>query len=221
MFTTTCFSQSCGIELGEFFIITGGTGTQGHSYRPDVTKYSRAGYVNQLPRLNEARRSHACGKYRDVGGREVLLVTGGNGFDGPLRSTEMYEDQGFAWTLVESASLPWARFGLAGVTYNNRLFLLGTEFSNYFTVITGFIISGGTNKNGQPTSSILEFIPFNKTIVEVSSMTMPRYYHAVSLIENVDQFCPTCIGNCCHTCDIMTLRHHDFITLGNHDIMIS
>ena len=85
--------------------------------------------MEELPPLNTARMNHACGKYRDDGGQDVLLVTGGQGFEGALRSTEIYEDQGFVWKLVQTASLSWARYGLAAVTYNNRLFLLGIEFS--------------------------------------------------------------------------------------------
>ena len=112
--------------MGEFFIITGGVGNGQNS--PDVSNYSRAGWVADLPRLNEARRSHACGKYRDAGGQDVLLVTGGygNGGSGILSSTEISEDQGVLWRIVESAALPSARWGMRAVAYNNRLFMFGT-----------------------------------------------------------------------------------------------
>ena len=76
--------------------------------------------------LNTARRRHACGHYRDTGGQDVLLVTGGFASGEGLSSTEISEDQGALWRIVESAALPSARWRMRAVTYNNRLFLFGT-----------------------------------------------------------------------------------------------
>ena len=117
-------SQSCGIELGEFFIITGGAGSRNIPIN-DVSKYSRAGWVLDLTELNTARRSHACSKYRDGAGHHVLLVTGGYGASGSLSSTEISEDQGVVWNTIESAALPNAKSLIRAVTYNNRLLVFG------------------------------------------------------------------------------------------------
>ena len=73
--------------------------------------------------LNTARRIHACGHYRDTGGQDVLLVTGGFASGEGLSSTEISEDQGVLWRIVESAALPSASWRIRAVTYNNRLFL--------------------------------------------------------------------------------------------------
>ena len=81
--------------------------------------------------LNTARKNHACGHYRDTGGQDVLLVTGGYGIGGGLSSTEISEDQGVLWRIVESAALPSARWGIRAATYNNRLFVFGTIYDIY------------------------------------------------------------------------------------------
>ena len=112
--------------MGEFFIITGGLGN-GNGIA-DVSNYSRTGWVADLPRLNTARRGHACSKYRDVGGQDVLLVTGGYGNGVFLSSTEIIEDQGVVWTFLQSASLPSARYFLRAATFNNRLLLFGIRY---------------------------------------------------------------------------------------------
>ena len=42
-------------------------------------------------------------------------------------------------------------------------------------------------------NDILEFNPSNKTMVILSEMTKYRGRHAVSIIDNVEQICPTII----------------------------
>ena len=54
------FSRACSIELPEMFILTGG------SFRPfeaetKVSKYTKSGWMEDLPDLNEARKNHGCG----------------------------------------------------------------------------------------------------------------------------------------------------------------
>ena len=181
-------SDSCGIELGEFFITTGGLGESGRSSTFTVSKYNRAGWVADLMFLNTARRRHACGSYRNAGNQDVLLVTGGWGDGGVLSSTEISEDQGVMWTTLQSA-LPKARDRMKAVTYNNRLLIFGIKY--ILREANEIYLYLGGRKSSKTTRSILEFIPFNKTMVEVGQMTMGRHSHAVSIIDNVDQFCPT------------------------------
>merc|ERR1719474_1134832 len=48
--------EACSIELPEMFILTGGYDT-----RTTVSRYSTSGWMEDLPQLNEERRSHGCG----------------------------------------------------------------------------------------------------------------------------------------------------------------
>ena len=62
-------SDACAIEDENNLIITGGYDS-GQTNR--VTKYDRTGASTDLPTLNNARRSHGCGIYRDTNGQKVL-----------------------------------------------------------------------------------------------------------------------------------------------------
>merc|ERR1719270_3365857 len=53
-------------------IITGGWNTLHR-----VSRYSTAGFLEDLPDLNEGRASHGCGAYQREDGTPVFLVTGG------------------------------------------------------------------------------------------------------------------------------------------------
>ena len=51
--------SACSIELPESFILTGGYETS----LTKVTKYSTSGWMEDLPELQEGRRSHGCGYF--------------------------------------------------------------------------------------------------------------------------------------------------------------
>merc|ERR1719342_1888528 len=63
---------ACSIELPEMFILIGGTYT-----RTTVSRYSTSGWMEDLPKLNEGRRSHGCGYFYNDDMQRVFLVAGG------------------------------------------------------------------------------------------------------------------------------------------------
>ena len=112
--------MSCGIDLGEFIIVTGGidwlTPTR------TVSKYSKSGWVEDLHRLLKARSSHACSQYKDERGGLVMLVTGGWSREA-IDSTEISDDLGVSWRLA--GALPSELRSHLTVTQDNRVFLFG------------------------------------------------------------------------------------------------
>ena len=111
--------MSCGIDLGEFFIVTGG-----YDWRATrtVSKYSKSGWVEDLHSLMETRSSHACSQYKDERGGLVMLVTGGWSRE-TIDSTEISDDLGVSWRSV--TSLPSNRKRLQAVPYNNKILIFG------------------------------------------------------------------------------------------------
>ena len=61
------FSWSCGIDLGDYFVVTGG----GEPATDTVTRYSQTGFDKDMAKLNQARRLHACSKFVDESGKTV------------------------------------------------------------------------------------------------------------------------------------------------------
>ena len=61
-------SYACAINDGAEVVITGGFGN-----RRDVSVYSMAGFVKNLPDLNVGRQYHACARYQDQNGAKVLF----------------------------------------------------------------------------------------------------------------------------------------------------
>lgn len=60
------YSYSCGIDLGNYFVVTGGSPNLA-----TVTKYSQAGFDQYLETLNIGRKKHACSKFVDDIGNTV------------------------------------------------------------------------------------------------------------------------------------------------------
>ena len=58
--------QSCGIDLGDYFVVTGG-----YNGISTVTQYSETGFDKHLANLKQGRRLHACSKFVDQNGRTV------------------------------------------------------------------------------------------------------------------------------------------------------
>ena len=64
---------------------------------------------------------------------KVLLVTGGTNKDGIQRyDTELYTKGTSAW--VNAGPLPSVRWGLAAVSFNNRIFVTGREKHPFFSI---------------------------------------------------------------------------------------
>ena len=59
-------SYACAINNGAEVVLTGGFGN-----RKDVSVYSMAGFVRNLPDLNVGRQYHACAKYQDLNDEKV------------------------------------------------------------------------------------------------------------------------------------------------------
>ena len=65
-----CFSSSCGINLGETYVVTGGW----NAFQ-QATEYSLNGESQALPPLLTGRQEHGCGSYVDSDGVRVSIVT--------------------------------------------------------------------------------------------------------------------------------------------------
>ena len=127
------FRESCGIDLGNFYIVTGGHDGSDTGVLKGVSKYSPTGWLEDLGHLNFARRAHACSHYWDEDGGLVLLVTGGrDSEEKSLVSTEVSSDLGASWSLKSSAALPVGISYMAAVTYNNKVYIFGNlrDFGN-------------------------------------------------------------------------------------------
>ena len=59
-------SYSCGIDLGDYFVVTGG-----YNGLDKVAQYSETGFDKYLANLNEGRDRHACTKFVDQSGNTV------------------------------------------------------------------------------------------------------------------------------------------------------
>ena len=129
MLTPALQRTSCGVELGDSFLVLGNI----------VTRYFLTGEYQDLGRLNHDNRiNHACAKFRDQTGRyvsfswllhllesnsQILIVTGGRRV-----STEISSDLGSTWSVVPSAKINHdliTPVGLRAITANNRVFIFG------------------------------------------------------------------------------------------------
>ena len=105
-----------------------------------VSRYGTAGYIEDLPSLNQGRYNHGCGAYTDDSGEQViaitlhytvyyqqyyqvLMVAGGWGGSNYLSSTEMLTRTSSTWVMVNN--LPRRISGVRGVTLGNILYMTG------------------------------------------------------------------------------------------------
>ena len=63
------FSQSCGVDLGDKYVVIGGNGAE-----RKVTQYKDTGFDRSLPELVIGRYDHACAKFRNGNGEEVSYI---------------------------------------------------------------------------------------------------------------------------------------------------
>ena len=125
--------QHCGVTIGDgSVVITGGQeGAGKHGAALDIVeRYEWAGGgVEVMPRLLEARWTHACGLVR-LGGREAVLVAGGRVTSGPgdeLDSVEMLIIGEDRWRPRQP--LPEPRLAPAMVVINNTPLLIGGNYA--------------------------------------------------------------------------------------------
>ena len=125
--------MACAINLGSSVIITGG------HYTTTVSQYNEAGWLRDLPSLQQGRSSHGCSYYNNNEGTKVqsytnyyspiiilqtYLVSGGRGGShNPLSSTELLVDNSDSWVLA--GELPSPRSALKGVNIDNRVIMTG------------------------------------------------------------------------------------------------
>ena len=114
-------------------LITGGVNTL-----TTVSQYNEAGWLRDLPDLQQRRYSHGCSSYNNDEGTKVgidinycstiiifqtFLVSGGWDGGNPLDSTELLVETASAW--VYSGQLPSARRGLRGANIDNKVLMTG------------------------------------------------------------------------------------------------
>jgi len=112
---------SCGIQHGDYFVITG----------VENEVYDINGFVEELPSLNTPRKEHGCGHYKNNDDKVVYLVTGGYLIYEYLDSTELLIKGDESWIISEK-KLPTGRFGLVGISINNKIFMIGGDDDDSF-----------------------------------------------------------------------------------------
>ena len=89
-----------------------------------VSVYTEAGFLYDLPRLLTGRYNLGCSYYHNKDGSLTYLVTGGYGLSRELlSSTELLVEGGEAW--LEAAPLPSPRSNLAGTNIDGVVFMTG------------------------------------------------------------------------------------------------
>jgi len=96
----------------------------------NVTRYSLAGFVEDLPPTIMRRNYHGCGSYNLGDGSQVLLVAGGWTFTDMIvhSSTEILTVGSTAWRMV--GELPRAMSFLRGISIDNTIIMTGGWESN-------------------------------------------------------------------------------------------
>jgi len=150
-----------------------------------VSEYGEAGFIRDLPDLNQGRSHHGCSYYEDGEGRKVnidinysplilvqtYLVSGGqNKYFNYLSTTEVLLETGSAWTLT--GRLPSRRSGLQAARIDNKI-----------------VMTGGQDNSWTYYDEILEFDPHGGQWQLVDRMLKKRAHHAVSVITNFESFC--------------------------------
>jgi len=159
---------TCAVSYQGAVVMIGGYlgGTHGKVDRYD----SEGNYLDSLPDLLEARRSHACTTFTSSSGEEGLLVAGGWTTDWkPLPSTELYLPSKKQWT--KGGDLPRAMYGLRAVRSSERV-----------------VVTGGWD-GGNTSSEVLQYEEIAETWSEIGKMKKARSSHAVVAVDDVSLFC--------------------------------
>ena len=169
------------MEVGDYFIVTGGYETNSSEYEnifSNVAKFSQSGLMEYLPSLNQGRYNHACSSYiSDSGERvgfmlgiciqyqqfviviQVLLVTGGTahlpgGKETKLDSTEILESSIGPWRTLTGARLPSTRDKMRAGTADNVVFLFGKSCLNVLQYSSAIISSQEDGTDSGESSTI-------------------------------------------------------------------
>jgi len=162
-------SYQCLISLGDKAVLVGGEDDSSNPLA-EVTVYTEAGFMMELPRLESARISPACGV---VGG--MLVVAGGYDGSGRLDTVELLPSlTAPAWQQAV-ARLPNTVFAARMTAVNGRLLLTGgNDGDNFLTDIR---------------TEILEFDPDTTEWRQVGSMENERSWHASVAVTQPDSYC--------------------------------
>jgi len=151
----------CTIQVSsDLIVVTGGANTFDY-----VTEYQLTGDSTEtvMTSLINGRVHHACGVYREAGGQQVLLVTGGR-YSGYLSSTEVAvysAGSPLVWREVEGGELPSPRSGLRATVVGDVLY-----------------ITGGRDGDYNHLTSVLSWNQAGETWQEVGDLAQARYFHA-------------------------------------------
>merc|ERR1719481_659163 len=159
-------SWACSFTDDNTLIITGGFYT-----RQKVTRYNTAGFIEDLPDLNQGRYQHGCGAYHTDDGDKVFLVAGGYYRGNYLSSTEVLASTSSAWVLANN--LPRKMSAVRSVTLSNIIYL-----------------TGGRDDSDNRRDEVYQWT--GEDWVEVAKMKKARKDHAVSTIvmdKNIMKFC--------------------------------
>lgn len=78
-------------------------------------------------------------------------MTGGWDGRNALKTTEISWDQGVTWSVVKSAELKFARYGLRAATVNNRIFIFGLNIIEKLVLKLNYDIQVGRRET-RPTT---------------------------------------------------------------------
>jgi len=158
-------NEACAIELDDKVIVTGGVKNS-----LTVSVYNTAGWVEDLPNMQQGRFDHGCGHFINSNNEMVYLVAGGS-LGGDPESTEILVSGSSAWSLV--GNLPgFGLFDLRGVSFNNKV-----------------IMTGGLLNTAQ--KYILSFNIATNTWEEMGELQVPRYGHGMSVVpfSDISNYC--------------------------------
>merc|ERR1711936_446808 len=154
-------NSACSITDTSSIVVTGGAGGEYFGVTSRVTRYDETGWVEDLPSLLTARRSHGCALYTTDTGDKVYVVMGGFA---TVSSTETLQLGDSYWR--ESTALPRPLSGLRAATLNNIIY-----------------IAGGADDDYEFRDEIYQLDSKTRSWVEVTRMKTPRDGHGLSVIK--------------------------------------
>ena len=185
-------SDSCLIDEGDTFLLTGG-----HYFPGMAARYDINGWVEDLDPLLNPRAGHSCYSNVNEQGQRVNLVCGGINYDSTFDPFDLLDNceenivgTSF-WREIENpAPLLVSNVGLSVGEY---FFSVGKKFLLAYNKIKYniFIFLGGENDKEHPLSWIYRFSPDLMDLKLVGSLNTPRTLHSASIIddESLYQIC--------------------------------
>ena len=109
-----------------------------------------------------------------------------------LDSTEILVAESKKWRF--SGKLPTSRWGLRGVSINNKIIIAGQCNNIKLKSLLYFLIihdikggNSGSSKKGTPLNEVLEFRPQSEDWRQVSRLKFARRDHAMSVLKSFDK----------------------------------